>query len=226
MQLSTKEMENMVFKNQNITKTVTAPILDSSSSSKSTNFGEIYKSMKSLQLEIDKRGKANYASWSTVWECILEIYPETTYEFLDPIKYQDDTYEVVCRVNIEGNTREMTLPVMDHKYNAVKNPNAWQFNTAKMRCLVKCIAMFGLGLYVYKKEDLPPPEPFDERAYVQKVTESIFRMQDLDSLKDLVNQSLKGFDKESNLYKSIVSCASQRRKEIEMINNGGTNESV
>lgn len=35
----------------------------------------------------------------------------------------------------------------------------FDINTAIMRCLVKNIAMFGLGLYIYSGEDLPPELP-------------------------------------------------------------------
>jgi len=51
--------------------------------------------------------------------------------------------------------RDMWLPVMDHKNKAVINPDACQINKTKMRCLTKCLAMFGLGHYIYAGEDLP-----------------------------------------------------------------------
>ena len=35
------------------------------------------------------------------------------------------------------------------------NPTSRQISDAKMRCLVKCIAMFGLGHYIFAGEDLP-----------------------------------------------------------------------
>jgi hypothetical protein len=52
----------------------------------------------------------------------------------------------------------MWLPVMNHKNQAISNPDAFQINTAKMRCLTKCLAMFGLGHYIYAGEDLPEVE--------------------------------------------------------------------
>ena len=44
---------------------------------------------------------------------------------------------------------------MDNRNRAITNPDAFSVNTAVMRCLAKCIAMFGLGLYIYAGEDLP-----------------------------------------------------------------------
>ena len=41
---------------------------------------------------------------------------------------------------------------------AVENPNARHISDAKMRCLVKCLALFGLGMYLYQGEDLPKEE--------------------------------------------------------------------
>ena len=55
---------------------------------------------------------------------------------------------------------------MDNKNNAIANPSSRQVSDNKMRCLVKCLALFGLGLNVYAGEDLkyldeetPAPKP-------------------------------------------------------------------
>ena len=44
---------------------------------------------------------------------------------------------------------EMTLPVMNNRNQAIQNPNARDISVAQMRCLVKCIALFGLGIGLY-----------------------------------------------------------------------------
>ena len=57
-------------------------------------------------------------------------------------------------------------------------PNAFQINTSIQRCLVKAIALHGLGLYIYAGEDLPEvekeaePEPLDATAYVKSITDT------------------------------------------------------
>jgi hypothetical protein len=43
----------------------------------------------------------------------------------------------------------MWLPVMDFNNKAIVNPDARQISDAKMRCLVKTCAMFGLGINIY-----------------------------------------------------------------------------
>lgn len=94
-------------------------------------------------------------------------------------------YLVMTSMTIDGITRTMWLPVMDGANKAMKDePYIYQvkeyvdrrwtgkyvdktvdaasmfdINTAIMRCLVKNIAMFGLGLYIYSGEDLPPELP-------------------------------------------------------------------
>ena len=50
------------------------------------------------------------------------------------------------------------LPVMNHKNQAIENPNAFQVNTAIMRCMTKALSLHGLGLYIYAGEDLPEEE--------------------------------------------------------------------
>jgi hypothetical protein len=49
----------------------------------------------------------------------------------------------------------MWLPVLDFKNRAIKSPNAFDINSARMRCLVKCCAMHGLGHYIYAGESTP-----------------------------------------------------------------------
>jgi hypothetical protein len=49
----------------------------------------------------------------------------------------------------------MWLAVMDYRNKAISNPPAHAISNAKMRCLTKCMAMFGLGHYIYAGEDLP-----------------------------------------------------------------------
>jgi hypothetical protein len=47
---------------------------------------------------------------------------------------------------------------MDHRNQAIKNPNAFEVNKNMMRCLVKAIACHGLGIHIYAGEDLPLEE--------------------------------------------------------------------
>ena len=95
----------------------------------------------------------------------MKHYPTARYQFTDHKDhngnitdiqvYTDGSASVECTVTIEELSRTISLPVMDHRNQAIKNPNARQISDSKMRCLVKAIAMHGLGFYIYAGEDLP-----------------------------------------------------------------------
>jgi len=51
----------------------------------------------------------------------------------------------------------------------VQAATMFDINKAIMRCLVKNLAMFGLGLYIYAGEDLPEAPEDDEKSQEQKV---------------------------------------------------------
>lgn len=103
----------------------------------------------------------SYLSWAWAWGTLMENYPSSSYEFtrfdgLDVMTYPDGSCSVECNLTVSDTTRTMWLPVMDHRNNAISNPSARQISDTKVRALVKTIAMFGLGHYIYAGEDLPP----------------------------------------------------------------------
>jgi hypothetical protein len=114
-----------------------------------------------LSSQTDKKMNLTYLSWAWAWGVLMENYPEATYDFYQAddgtpfCKYPNGTAEVRCRVQIGELQREMSLAVMDNRNNSIAEPSSTDVNNAKMRCLVKCLAMFGLGHYIYAGEDLP-----------------------------------------------------------------------
>ena len=124
----------------------------------------------------------SYLSWAWAWGVLMEHYPQASYLFYQGeddvpyVKFPDGTAEVRCRVSIDNLTREMTLSVMDNRNNAIQNPNSRQVNDTKMRCLVKCLAMYGLGHYIYAGEDVPSSdkeEPKQESKNMAKVSKPV-----------------------------------------------------
>lgn len=131
------------------------------------------------------KNNLTYLSWAWAWQETLKICPTATYDikhFLDKDGvsrcYQYDPilgYMVFTSVTINGLTRDMWLPVMDganksmldHPYTyivgkgdkqyekSVERATMFDINKTIMRCLVKNLAMFGLGIYIYAGEDLP-----------------------------------------------------------------------
>ncbi len=104
----------------------------------------------------EKKGLLTYLSWAWAWAEVLKHDPAATWV---AHQYGPQGSEQPCivhtSVTIKGRRRECLLPVMDHKNNAVKSPDARKISDAIMRCMTKAIAMHGLGLYIYAGEDLP-----------------------------------------------------------------------
>lgn len=111
---------------------------------------------------VDKKGRFSYLSWTWAWSMVKENYPEAVYTLEDDMTFQDGTMEVRVSVAIDGMTHTMWLPVLDHQNKAIKNPNAFDINSSRMRCLVKCLAMFGLGHYIYAGESVPQERAVEE----------------------------------------------------------------
>lgn len=115
----------------------------------------------------EKKGNLTYLSWAWAVDVLLQNDPTATWEFPEP-KYYGDTVMVYCNVTAFGKTMKMQLPVMDNRNNAIVNPDSRKISDAYMRCLAKCIACFGIGLYIYAGEDLPE---FDAEAGVRELNE-------------------------------------------------------
>lgn len=114
---------------------------------------------------IEKKGQFSYLSWTWAWAMVKQRYPNATYTILDDTFYSDGTMEVRMMVDIEGLQHTMWLPVLDFKNKAIQNPNAFDINSSRMRCLVKCLAFFGLGHYIYAGESFPAPDTALQEKY-------------------------------------------------------------
>ena len=140
---------------------------------------EKFQELYSLDVNkyVEKKNDLSYLSWSYAWAEFKKIYPDATYE----VKKDDQGrcyfgdelfgYMVYTSVTAGGLTYEMWLPVMDGANKAMKAIDytyktrygektceamtMFDVNKTVMRCLVKNLAMFGLGLYIYAGEDLP-----------------------------------------------------------------------
>jgi hypothetical protein len=123
---------------------------------------------------IEKKKDLSYLSWAWAWSETKKACPDATYK-IGETEY-DPQLGFMCHttVTIEGETLEMWLPVMDganksmrkesYTYQtrfgdkSVEAATTFDINKTIMRCLVKNLAMFGLGIYIYAGEDLPEVE--------------------------------------------------------------------
>lgn len=137
-----------------------------------------------VQGHVEKKNGLSYLSWAWAWAEALKADPSA--EFTVKTFYGPDQTErcwmdvngtaiVWVVVSLGGRTRECWLPVMDHRNKPITNPDAFQVNTALMRCMTKCLALFGLGLNIYAGEDLPmiadeeePKEVVKEKSQIDK----------------------------------------------------------
>lgn len=112
--------------------------------------------------QVEKKGNLSYLSWTWAWASLMEHFPASTYTVLEPTIHSDGTYTVNLSLTVsDGESsieRTMWLPVMDNRNNAVANPDARKISDTTMRCLVKAISLFGLGLYIFAGSDLPTAE--------------------------------------------------------------------
>lgn len=101
---------------------------------------------------IEKKNGLDFISWSFAWSQVKKYFPDIHPEFSERT-FPDQTVEVTCRITIrqgeETAVHEMWLPVMDFRNRPIPSPDAFAINTARQRCMVKCLALFGLGIQVY-----------------------------------------------------------------------------
>lgn len=129
---------------------------------------------------IEKKNGLTYLSWAWAWSEVKKNCPDATYE-IGYTEY-DEALGFMCHTNvtIEGEKLEMWLPVMDGANKSMKKvpysyttrygektveaATTFDINKTIMRCLVKNLAMFGLGIYIYAGEDLPESETVTSKA--------------------------------------------------------------
>ena len=163
---------------------------------------------------IEKKNGLSYLSWPFAWSEVKKIFPDANYkvklfgENNLPYVYDESTgYMVFTSVTINDLTHEMWFPVMDNSNKSMKSvkytydtnyrknvpvgpASMFDINKAIMRCLVKNLSMFGLGLYIYAGEDLP-----------EKDSEKILPS-DVKSLKKVISEFENSEKLQSNILKN------------------------
>ena len=169
---------------------------------------DVIKKLQHLNVsdKTEKKQKLTYLSWTWAWDAVLKNCPTATYEVVKqenglPYVYDEMTgYMVFTKLTIEGLTHEMWLPVMNSSNQAMKSvtyksygrdvlpATMFDINKTIMRCLVKNIAMFGLGLYIYAGEDLP--EVLPETLSDERFNDALQALKD----KKITKATIEAFD--------------------------------
>lgn len=172
-----------------------------------------FKELRTINVNehIEKKGNLSYLSWAWAVDYLLQEDPTATWGFHEPT-YFGETVMVSCTVEAMGKSMYMHLPVMDHKNNAVKNPDSRKISDAMMRCLAKCIATFGIGLYVYAGEDLPHIE--EEPIEVETMLEAIWLAQSLEELREIYIATVKQVKGNQDAMRQLEAAKDARKQKL------------
>ena len=131
------------------------------------NFKQIWDQLSEIDVSnhIEKKGKLSYLSWGWCFQIMMDNFPDFSFEFqtfehengrhYDAMFYPNNTAMVFVTVHIGDLSRSIWLPCLDYRNKPIEDPNSFDINNAKMRALVKCIALFGLGWSLYLGQDTP-----------------------------------------------------------------------
>lgn len=172
-----------------------------------------FKELRTINVNehIEKKGNLSYLSWAWAVDYLLQEDPTATWGFHEPT-YFGETVMVSCTVEAMGKSMYMHLPVMDNKNNAVKNPDSRKISDAMMRCLAKCIATFGIGLYVYAGEDVPHVE--EEPINIEDMLEAIWNSQSLEELREVYIQTVKLVKGNQDAMRQLESAKDSRKQKL------------
>lgn len=170
----------------------------------------------------DGKTELSYVSWAYAWSEAKKRFPTLNFEVHEnpanglPIFGNAALgYYVKTSVEINGTKHTLSLPVLDSKNKPMKDePYSYEtkfsgrktvaaidifaVNKAIMRCLVKTLALFGVGIYVYAGEDLPESEnpKITNKPLGLKERFSIEQARDENALKVICAKlKEKGFDR-------------------------------
>lgn len=115
----------------------------------------------SVSEHIEKKGGFSYLSWPFAVAQLRLADPAAVWEVRRfnglPFLISEAGVFVEVAVTVQGITLSQIHPVLDGRNRPMLAPTSFDINSSIQRCLVKAIALHGLGLYIYAGEDLPQP---------------------------------------------------------------------
>lgn len=189
----------------------------------------------------EKKDGLTYLSWAWAWDVFKQHCPDAQYEVIKgpnglPYFESGAGAMVYTKVTADGQTHEMWLPVMDGKNKAMKSApysylvrdyktkqmvektveafTMFDVNKTLMRCLVKNLAMFGLGLYIYAGEDLPT-EGESDPVDLGPLLAGIEKAETLDGLKTVYVAAVKEVRGDQTALRELETAKDKRKKEIQ-----------
>ena len=137
----------------------------------------VFEQLSALNLssKVEKRGNLSYISWANAWSECKKLFPDmtrTVYESETGMNYFTDgsTAWVKVGVTIQGQEHIDYLPVMDMRNQSVPlaNITSMQVNKTIQRSTVKALALHGLALNIFAREDFPSESDYTMQAVKTK----------------------------------------------------------
>jgi len=129
-----------------------------------------------LSDKVEKRGNLSYISWANAWQAVKQHYPDmtrTVYESETGMNYHTDGATCWVKVGVTINGLECIdyLPIMNHMNKSIPLASITSFDVNKsiQRSMVKALALHGLALNIYSKDEFQE-EP---KAIAPKVTTKV-----------------------------------------------------
>lgn len=112
-----------------------------------------------VNAHVEHKGGFAYLSWPFAVAQLRLADPAASWEVVRfeglPFLATEAGFFVEVAVTVQGVRLSQIHPVLDGRNRPILAPTAFDINTSLQRCLVKAIALHGLGLYIYAGEDLP-----------------------------------------------------------------------
>ncbi len=170
---------------------------------------------------MEKKGQFNYLSWAYAVEELRKLKPDATWRVIKdengyPYTSTPAGHFVEVEVTVDDISLSQIHPVLDHRNQSIEQPNAFQINTSIQRCLAKAIALHGLGLYIFRGEDLPESEPLS-KGQLEEI-DSLLRQISDDAFTELVNSRIDSKKINDNNYNEVVSKLKSKLEQGEKTN--------
>ena len=130
--------------------------------------------MVDVTKHIQKKGRFSYLSWTYAVRELKKLHPTATWHIHEhdgvPFIKTECGYFVKVTVQVNDVQATQIHPVLDNYNKTIDTPNAFEINTSIQRCLVKAIALHGLGIHIYAGEDLPTQPLLDDEQTKELLT--------------------------------------------------------
>jgi len=122
----------------------------------------VYETLKAVKVGelVKSKGGFSYLPWADAVDQLLSQFPDATW---DVHEWEGSPYVatsaggfVQVTVTVGGIARTQVHPILDHRNKTIEADriNAFDVNTAIQRCLAKAISLHGLGIDIYRGEDI------------------------------------------------------------------------